>query len=369
MWTDNDLIVLTGGVPAVIGSALDGYSDGSGEHANYIDANGHVHELYNGQFSSGKWTDNDLTAQANGVPAAFGSGLDGYMTNYGEHVNYIDANGHVHELYNGQFSSGKWTDNDLTEQANGVSAVAGSALDGYADGSGEHVNYIDANGHVHELYNGEFSPGKWTDNDLTAQAGGVPAAAGSGLDGYTTEYGEHVNFIDANGHVHELYNGQFSSGKWIDNDLIALTNGVPAVILRTLPLHAYTDGSGEHVNYIDGNGHVHELYNGQFSSGKWTDNDLTQAASGVPAANGSALDGYTDGSGEHVNFIDGNGHVHELYNGQFSSGKWIDTDLIAVTNGVPTPNGSALAAYSDGSGQHVYYIVDPPNLHVYELLN
>jgi hypothetical protein len=51
---------------------------------------------------------------------------------------------------------------------------------------------------------------------------------------------------------------------------------------------------------------------------------------------------------------------------------WADNDLIAQTNGVPALNGSALAAYSNGSGQHVYYNVGnfiDPNWHVYELLN
>jgi Peptidase A4 family len=46
----------------------------------------------------------------------------------------------------------------------------------------------------------------------------------------------------------------------------------------------------------------------------WIDNDLTGFTGGVPAAPGSALDGYwgTDNS-QHVNYISTDGHIHELY--------------------------------------------------------
>jgi hypothetical protein len=43
-------------------------------------------------------------------------------------------------------------------------------------------------------------------NDLTARTGGVPVAPGSALDGYWgSDSSQHINYIDANGHVHELY--------------------------------------------------------------------------------------------------------------------------------------------------------------------
>jgi hypothetical protein len=47
----------------------------------------------------------------------------------------------------------------------------------------------------------------WVDNDLTAFSGGTPAAPGSALDGYwgIGDDSQHVNFLDGAGHVHELY--------------------------------------------------------------------------------------------------------------------------------------------------------------------
>ena len=101
----------------------------------------------------------------------------------------------------------KWADNNLTGFAHGVPAAAGSALDGYgqADGS-QHVNFVDANENVHELYRSPDSAAQWIDSNLTNLSGGTPAAAGTGLDGYGQADGsQHVNFVDANGDVHELY--------------------------------------------------------------------------------------------------------------------------------------------------------------------
>lgn len=67
-----------------------------------------------------------------------------------------------------------------------------------------------------------------------------------------------------------------------------------------------------HQRSDDGDGHVHELY--IHPGAGWVDNDLTNFAGATAAVPGSALDGYwgSDNS-QHVNFVDGNGHVHELY--------------------------------------------------------
>ena len=63
---------------------------------------------------------------------------------------------------------------------------------------------------MHELYRSPDPAAQWADNDLTALAiGGTPATmvfVVSPLDGYSQADGsQHVNFIAADGHVHELY--------------------------------------------------------------------------------------------------------------------------------------------------------------------
>ena len=102
------------------------------------------------------WFDGDLTAGAGAPPAAPGSALTGYVTSFNnqQHVNYLDADGHVHELWH-QAPNGPWRHNDLTDDSQGDPpfAASGSALAGYVTSfnNQQHVNYLDTDGHVHEL--------------------------------------------------------------------------------------------------------------------------------------------------------------------------------------------------------------------------
>ena len=48
-------------------------------------------------------------------------------------------------------------------------------------------------------------PSLWFNGDLTAGTGAPPAAPGNRLDGYVTSNDQmHINYVDADGHVHEL---------------------------------------------------------------------------------------------------------------------------------------------------------------------
>ena len=138
-------------------------------------------------------------------------GLDGYSQGDGsQHVNYVDGS-HLREFFMGPDTGWLWADYDLTELAGRTPPDSESALHGYsqADGS-QHVNYVDVNVHVRELYRSPDPAAhlgaRILDNDLTALAGGTPANPQNGLAGYSQSDGsQHVNFIDRNGHVHELY--------------------------------------------------------------------------------------------------------------------------------------------------------------------
>jgi hypothetical protein len=229
------------GKPAAPGSVLDGYVQASddSQHVNFIGQDGHVHELL---FRAGatNWADTDLTANAGATLPVPGSALDGYWqaSDDSQHVNFIGQDdtsftglsGHVHELI---FHAGatNWADTDLTANAGAIPPAAGSALDGYVQAAvliagvggdnSQHVNFIGQDGHVHELI---FRPGatNWADTNLTANAGATPPAAGSAVDGYHRVFddSQHVNFISQDGHVHELL---FRAGatNWADTDLTA----------------------------------------------------------------------------------------------------------------------------------------------------
>ena len=271
-WAYNDLTALAiGGTPANITSRIDGYSQADdSQHVNFV-ANGHVHELYRNPNPAAQWVDNDLTGFVTGTVALprLNSPLDGYgQADGSQHVNFIDAAGHVHELYRNPNPAAQWVDNDLSGLATGppTPAAGGFALNAYAqeDGS-QHVNFIDDVGHVHELYRNPNPAAQWVHTDLTAHAiGGTPAALNSPTDGYSQADGsQHVNFIDAAGHVHELYRSPDPAAQWVDTDLTAhAIGGTPAtMVFVASPLDGYAQADGsQHVNFIDAAGHVHELY-------------------------------------------------------------------------------------------------------------
>jgi hypothetical protein len=359
----------TVGVPPAPGSALDGYWGDGSQHVNFIGNNGHVYELYHP--AEGNWLMNDLTVLAGShVNAMAGSKLVGYSRTGGDqHVNYIGTDGHVHELY--ITPNGKWVDNDLIALSKSViGPVSGSPLDAYAGADGsQHVNFIGTDGHIRELY--IPSGGQWVNSDLIQKSGGgIGPAPGSALDGYWGDDGipgssngsQHVNFIGTDGHIRELY--ITSGGHWVNNDLTELSgNGVkPAAGSALSGYSSSTDGS-QHVNFIGTDGHVHELY--ITPHGKWTNNDLTiLSRNGVAPAPGTALDGYYGSNGDqHVNFIGLDGHVHELYIP--AGGKWANNDLTVLSgNGVAPAPGSALDGYmAEDSGQHVNFIGTDGHVH------
>jgi hypothetical protein len=397
-WTDNDLTGICApgpgtptspdpcgpdsARPAAPNSLLDGYwqaSDDS-QHVDFVDEFGHVRELF--LSAGGRWLNNDLSHLAGASDVAPESGaVVGYWQAQDDtqHVNFIDVGGDVHELL---FRPGAdWVDNDLTLAANGTRAALNSQVHSYVDenDNSQHVNFLDIQGHVHELLF-EPSVGHWVDNDLSGFPKGYPATANSpiasyynGTNGVVTggDDSEHVDFIDPYAHVREMYHSITTSpSTWVNNDLTALAAGVTAGAGSKLDAYWQQSDNTQHVNFVDGNSHIHELY---FKGTSWTDNDLTAVASNGTAANGgSALDAYwqqTDNS-QHVHFLDTLGHVHEL--GFFPRGshpQWADVDLTGVAQkGTPAAPTSAIHGYWEASdkSQHVNF-VDANNF-VHELL-
>lgn len=341
-WRFNDLTLAAGAPPAHPGSSLDGYQTTSPnqQHVNYIGTDNQVHEL----VYDGAWNHHDLTAETNAPLAIIGSPLDGYTTASPsqQHVNYIGTDGHVHELV----YDGVWTHHDLTAETNAPLAESGSGLDGYVTTSPnqQHVNYIGIDRHVHEL----VYDGSWTHHDLTAETNApLVVSTGSPLDGYitTSPNQQHVNYIGVDNHVHALV----YDGSWTHHDLSAETGAPPAA--DGSALDGYTSPGQQHVNYIGTDNHVHEVV---YKGGAWVHADLTFEASAPPAARGSTLDGYITSGQQHVNYIGTDRQVHELV----YKGDWSHADLTALSGAPAVSLGSGLDGYVTTSPgqQHVNYI-------------
>ena len=288
------------------------------------------------------WTNNDLTALANGALAYLGSELHGYsLGDNSQHVNFIDANGHVHELYRSPDPAAQWVDNDLTALVAlaGTSSVAGlgeviaSAFDGYSlSDNSQHVNFIDGFAHVHELYRSPNPAAQWVDHDLTALAAGAEAQL-TPLNGYSqNDNSQHVNFIDANGHVHELYRSPDPAARWVDNDLNRSCRWKRPAIVNALYGYSQNDNS-QHVNFIDANGHVRELYRSP-DPGRSVGRQRPNRPCRWNQEPICALYGYSLGdNSQHVNFIGANGHVRELYRSPDPAAQWVDNDLTDLAGG------------------------------------
>ncbi|WP_197514769.1 choice-of-anchor D domain-containing protein [Mycobacterium sp. 852013-50091_SCH5140682] len=327
VWADHDLTTLASAVPPSPTTALAGFrlSDDS-KHVFFIGTDGDVYEYY---FTAAEgWVYNDVTALARAVAPVATSELTGHaLGDDSKHVFLVGTDGHVHELFIG--SSGRWADNDLTALAGGATPRLTTTLTSHRLGDdSQHVFFIGTDGHVHELFIGSGAGASWADNDLTALAGAMSPNPATALTSYRLgDDSQHVFFIGTDSHVHELFIGSGAGASWADNDLTAMAGAVistPGTALTGFPL-----GNGsQHVFFIGADSHVHEL--DIDSGGSWADHDLTTLAGAVPPIPATGLTGYPLGNdSKHVFFIGAGHHVHELF---FTAGPgWVDNDLTALT--------------------------------------
>jgi hypothetical protein len=355
-------VVFAADAPAlpVPGVRIDAYSTefNSQQHINIVRTDGHVCEFV---YDGGGWSLNDLTQLSGAPTAAADSALDGYPTNFNQqqHVNFISADNHVHELF---YAGGRWQHNDLTGQAKAPNASTNTVLAGYATEFNEqqHVIFIGPNNHIVEL----LYDGSWSHNDLTSLAGAAnfPAAIGFAIDAYVTSFNQqqHVNYVGFDGHVHELV----YDGSWKHNDLTQLTRAPTVAPGSGLDGYSTQANQQQHVNFIGTDGSVHELV----YDGSWKHNNLTQLTGAPGPRIGVGLDGYaTNYNGQqHVNFVGLDSQVHELY----YDGSWKHNNLGSLAGASTTfvGPGSALVGYATefNEQQHVIYI--GANSHVDELV-
>ena len=230
----------------------------------------------------------------------------------------------------------------------GTPAASNSKLISFIDcANNEHVVFEDANDHVHQL----FDVNAWQDQDITALQNFTPAASGSHLTGFAPPPGcigslqpQYIFFLAANQHIIEYY---YSGTQWFQYDLSALTGGALPESGGALTSYDNTTcGGGQHVAYIGANLHIYQMY---YHGGSWTNQDLTAAAGGSLATAASPLASYVRGDtcGDHINFLDANSHLHNLW--EYSG--WTDQDLTATTRAPLVAAGSGFDSYAGGNDQ------------------
>ncbi len=326
-WKLNDLTafaVSTGAPDADPDSALSSYTttNDQKQHVNYVSKDGYVHEL----VFDGTWTHQNLTVDSlEKSTAQSGSKLVGYQStiNNQQHVIFMDENNHIHELV---YDSSVWTDNDLMNSGFPIPDRKTPLAAYYtAWNEQQHIIYATLDGDVHELV---YASG-WKHHDLMIDISPAPEAANRGtfLDAFGTDFNQqqHINYIGADGHIHEL----FHDGSWQAKDLSkeagALTPFLLPILTSTLAGYSTEYDDRQHVHYISSDGHVHEL----LFDGSWQHLDLTKLSKcPVNANTASVLNGYATNfnSQQHVNFLGTDAHLWEI---AFAGGNWISTDLTA----------------------------------------
>ena len=331
-WHQSDLTAGAGAPPAIRGTALTSWVDEKYQHVAYISADLHAHELYV-RLGSGSWKQNDLTVAAGAAPAAPGSALSSWVDHNYQHVVYASADRHIRELYF-WLAGGAWRQTDLSETTGAPPAVPGNALTSWVAGRYQHVVYLSVDGHTREL-SFPIAGGAWKQADLTDAVAAPPAALGSALSSWINQKYQHAVSLGTDRHLRELY-APAAGDAWKQTDLTT-SAGASSALPGTV-LSSWIDQKYQHLVYLSANQHIHELYF-PLAGGHWKQNDLTSTASCPAATLGSALTSWVDHNYQHVVYITSDGHAHELYY-PLAGGRWKQNDLTASAGAPPALSGS-----------------------------
>ncbi len=254
------------------------------------------------------------------APFANGTVLAGYQWIHDgtKHALYVDVNNHIQELYTGDQQT--WHITDLTKGA-GAAVSNGRAVAGFdwQRGNSEQVVYIDAKGHVQEIF--ASTDDQWDVMDLTRKAQ-APLANGRALSGYEwlAAGSKQVVYVDQSNHIQELTSSD--GNNWRVSDLTVLTKA-PLANGNVVVGYGWTSLGSMQIDYIDINQHVQEL---SFSGGSWNHVDLHSLV-GAPLARGNVLVGYEwrQTGAKQIAYLDTNNHIQLL--SSVKVGNWNLTDL------------------------------------------
>lgn len=242
------------------------------------------------------WTDQDITAQGNGVLAnpvvlAFPT-----KPNNQFHVYYQDSNAtDMHQLY---FNGSSWSDSNLTTLT-GAYCPGGQWWAGLAAGNIQHIVCAGYGGYsanldlLHIYYNNI----SWVYEDITYKVGGLPVYPDSGdaVFGVNAKQGE-VYAVTEDSHVHQYTN---KSGKWTDLDLTASENA-PTKGHGELAAFMTTPNDQYHI-FLAPDNDVYQLY---YNGSTWSVEDLTLGFGQADSYAGMA--GFAIGNLQHVFYFDTN---------------------------------------------------------------
>jgi hypothetical protein len=287
-WSDEDLTAETNGVPVITGSGVSGFSIGNAQYVYFIGTDYDTHEL----SYVNSWVDSDLTALANGA-FAYPYQIAAFQTtsNHQRNVFYVAANRSIHKLL---FNGTKWTDQNLTKLTAG--ANGGGWMSAFAIGTKQYVFFESTKKHVEEY---SYTT-NWVAQDLTV-SNGLPLVTGNGVAAFVVPGTTKIEaFYSATKtfHVHQL---SYNLGSWTDHDLTALTGGPGGLFTTQTIGFATTPNKQLHI-FFPGSpaGDVNQFY---YNGTGWSDEDLTVLSSGDQAAGSTGMAGFAIGNLQRVYYV------------------------------------------------------------------
>ncbi|MET9960080.1 hypothetical protein ABZ128_13665 [Streptomyces sp. NPDC006326] len=244
-----------------------------------------------------------------------------------------------------------WQHTDLTGKSGGPPATASPAGYNWGADKSLHVVYRGVDSRVQELW---FRDNQWHHSTPGSKflEDSIPRGHAQAI---VPPFTQHIVYRDgaATPHVHEL---TFTDGgAWKDEDLTEAAGGVPTPAPDSSPVGYMWDiHKTRHVFYRGNDNRVHELW----FNGQWHKNNLTIAAGGAPLASGNpAAYTWAVDAAQHVFYRGTDRHMHELFF-KAGSNQWIHVDL-SLASGANPPlvgdvNPSCYTWNADRS-QHVVY--------------
>lgn len=339
-WQDQDLTELTNGGISY-GSGITAFYTTPNQqfHVFYYDNNGaHVHQLY---YNGSSWSDQDLTALVGGIGGYGPGGISGFSIGNYQYVFYVADDQHVHELS----YIDSWTDQDITAQGNGVLANPVIIAFPTKPNNQFHVYYQDSNAtDLHQLY---FNGSSWSDDNLTTLTGAycpggqwwAGLAAGNVQHIVCPGYGGYSNNLDL---LHIYYNNI----SWVYEDITYKVGGLPIFPDSADAVFGVNSTQGE-VYGITDDGHIHQ-YTDQ--KGKWSDLDLTFDENAPAKTYGGITAFLTPPNKQYHIYLAPDNDIYQLY---FNGTSWSVENL---TGGAGQADYYAdMAGFAISNTQHVFY--------------
>jgi hypothetical protein len=267
--------------------------------------------------------------------------------------------------------TGPFLANDVTKTTGGPNPIVLSPLTSFTDAFGDHLFFVDSNHHLNQSSDAHQLDFQTASNtDLGVQSwGGISGYSSAGEFTFASTIFARVFYVSSNQHVHMLVSS--NGGPFGDSDLTSRTGNLLA--LQYSSVTSFHDANGEHVFYSGANQHLYQLYGswisyyicspllgcGQVSYINWVNQDLTLAPTNAPLVAGE-LSSFSDGTGEHVFYISNDVHIHEL---QYANGSWSQQDLTLTAGTFPFGGQTGLTSLSNALGEQLFYIGSDLNVH------